>query len=348
MSVVAGMGAAWLAADAQRPHIILLMTDQQRFDAMGCTSGGTVVSPHLDRLAAEGTLFENAYTSCPSSTPARAGLLTGLSPWHHGLLGYGKVAEHYRYEMPQMLREQGYFTFGIGKMHWFPQRTKHGFHGTLLDESGRTEDPNFTSDYRQWFQLHAPGGNPDATGVGWNAHGARDYQLDERLHPDQIIGVDLSEGMLRIAREKAARRSAQRRILFEVQDCLSMDFGDNTFDVVTVAYGVRNFEHLEAGFREMHRVLRPGGVLCVIELSTPEHFPFRQLYKFYTYTFIPFIGRLVSKDRSAYSYLPRSVAAVPQGGAMLDIFLHAGFSHCYCRRLTFGACTIYIGEKKKE
>ena len=188
MSVVAGMGAAWLAADAQRPHIILLMTDQQRFDAMGCTSGGTVVSPHLDRLAAEGTLFENAYTSCPSSTPARAGLLTGLSPWHHGLLGYGKVAEHYRYEMPQMLREQGYFTFGIGKMHWFPQRTKHGFHGTLLDESGRTEDPNFTSDYRQWFQLHVPGGNPDATGVGWNAHGARDYQLDERLHPTRWTG----------------------------------------------------------------------------------------------------------------------------------------------------------------
>lgn len=171
--------------------------------------------------------------------------------------------------------------------------------------------------------------------------------LDERLSPDQIIGVDLSEGMLRIAREKAVKRNAQRRILFEVQDCLSMDFDDNSFDVVTVAYGVRNFEHLEAGFREMYRVLRPGGALCVIELSTPERFPFRQLYKFYTYTFIPFIGRLVSKDRSAYSYLPRSVAAVPQGEAMLDIFRRAGFDRCYCRRLTFGACTIYIGEKKK-
>lgn len=171
--------------------------------------------------------------------------------------------------------------------------------------------------------------------------------LDERLNPDQIIGVDLSEGMLRIAREKAVKRNAQRRILFEVQDCLSMDFDDNSFDVVTVAYGVRNFEHLEAGFREMYRVLRPGGALCVIELSTPERFPFRQLYKFYTYTFIPFIGRLVSKDRSAYSYLPRSVAAVPQGEAMLDIFRRAGFDRCDCRRLTFGACTIYIGEKKK-
>lgn len=171
--------------------------------------------------------------------------------------------------------------------------------------------------------------------------------LDERLTPDQIIGVDLSEGMLRIAREKAVKRNAQRRILFEVQDCLSMDFDDNSFDVVTVAYGVRNFEHLEAGFREMYRVLRPGGALCVIELSTPERFPFRQLYKFYTYTFIPFVGHLVSKDRSAYSYLPRSVAAVPQGEAMLDIFRRAGFDRCYCRSLTFGACTIYIGEKKK-
>lgn len=116
--------------------------------------------------------------------------------------------------------------------------------------------------------------------------------LDERLHPDCVVGIDLSEGMLRIAREKVTERNAQERILFEVQDCLSMTFDDNSFDVVTVAYGVRNFEHLEDGFREMYRVLSPGGALCVIELSTPERFPFRQLYKFYTYTFIPFVGRL--------------------------------------------------------
>ena len=169
--------------------------------------------------------------------------------------------------------------------------------------------------------------------------------LDERLHPDCVVGIDLSEGMLRIAREKVTERNAQERILFEVQDCLSMTFDDNSFDVVTVAYGVRNFEHLEDGFREMYRVLSPGGALCVIELSTPERFPFRQLYKFYTYTFIPFVGRLVSKDRRAYSYLPRSVAAVPQGEDMLAIFRRAGFGHCYCRRLTFGACTSYIGER---
>lgn len=169
--------------------------------------------------------------------------------------------------------------------------------------------------------------------------------LDKRLFPDSVTGIDLSEGMLRIAREKAAAKGAQERIGFEVQDCLSMTFDNESFDAVTVAYGVRNFERLEDGFREMHRVLTPGGVLCVIELSTPEHFPFRQLYKFYTYTLIPLVGRLVSKDRQAYSYLPRSVAAVPQGEAMLDIFRRAGFRKGQCRKLTCGACSIYIGEK---
>ena len=171
------------------------------------------------------------------------------------------------------------------------------------------------------------------------------FMMSEMFDCPDITGIDLSEGMLRIAREKVTERNAQERILFEVQDCLSMTFDDNSFDVVTVAYGVRNFEHLEDGFREMYRVLSPGGALCVIELSTPERFPFRQLYKFYTYTFIPFVGRVVAKDRRAYSYLPRSVAAVPQGEDMLAIFRRAGFGHCYCRRLTFGACTIYIGEK---
>lgn len=111
------------------------MTDQQRADAIGCMGNDAVISPNLDALAAEGTLFMNGYSSCPSSTPARAGLLTGLSPWHHGLLGYGKVSPEYKYEMPQMLKDAGYYTFGIGKMHWHPQRIKHGFEGTLLDEA---------------------------------------------------------------------------------------------------------------------------------------------------------------------------------------------------------------------
>lgn len=167
----------------KKPHIILIMTDQQRGDALGCAGNEAVISPNIDRLAADGHLFRNAYTASPSSTPARAGLLTGMSPWHHGLLGYGQVAEHYQYEMPQMLKDLGYHTLGIGKMHWHPQNVLHGFEATILDESGRVESPYFMSDYRKWFNTEAFGLNPDSTGVKWNAHGAKVYALPERLHP---------------------------------------------------------------------------------------------------------------------------------------------------------------------
>ena len=169
------------------------MTDQLRGDALHCMGNEAVISPHIDQLAQEGTLFTSGYTSAPSSTPARAGLLTGMSPWHHGMLGYGRVARKYPYEMPQMLRDLGYYTFGIGKMHWFPQKSLHGFHATLVDESGRVESPDFISDYRAWFQLHAPGQDPDKTGVGWNDHGAKVYQLDEKLHPTTWTGQTACE-----------------------------------------------------------------------------------------------------------------------------------------------------------
>ena len=187
LAVTAGLCSSFAYAQ-KHPHVILIMTDQQRGDALGCMGNETVISPHLDRLAGEGTLFMNGYSSCPSSTPARAGMLTGLSPWHHGLLGYGEVSPEYKYEMPQMMKDAGYYTFGIGKMHWHPQRVKHGFEGTLLDESGRIEDPNFTSDYRQWFQIQAPGKNPDETGIGWNDHSASIYKLSENLHPTYWTG----------------------------------------------------------------------------------------------------------------------------------------------------------------
>ena len=171
-----------------KPHVILIMTDQHRGDALGCMGNSAVISPNLDRLAKEGTLFVNGYSASPSSTPARAGLLTGMSPWHHGMLGYGRMALKYRYEMPQMMRNLGYYTFGIGKMHWFPQKALHGFHATLIDESGRVESPDFISDYREWFQLQAPGKDPDFTGIGWNDHAAGVYKLDERLHPTAWTG----------------------------------------------------------------------------------------------------------------------------------------------------------------
>ena len=179
-----------------------------------------------------------------------------------------------------------------------------------------------------------------ATGTGDLA-----FLIDQRLKPDTLLGIDLSEGMLSVAREKAAERVVADRVSFAIEDCLSLSLPDNSYDAITVAYGVRNFENLKQGFAEMYRVLSPGGVLCVIELSTPEHFPFRQLYKFYTYTIIPLVGRIISRDKQAYSYLPRSVAAVAQGEEMLDIFRSVGFNKCRLRRLTFGACTIYMGEK---
>jgi arylsulfatase A-like enzyme len=177
----------------KQPHIILIMDDQHRGDALHCAGNKSVITPYLDQLADDGTLFINGYSTTPSSTPARSGLLTGLSPWHHGMLGYGRVASGYKYEMPRMLRELGYYTFGIGKMHWYPQKSLHGFHATLVDESGRSETPDFISDYRQWFQLNAPGKNPDATGIGWNEHQAGIYRLDEKLHPTTWTGQTACE-----------------------------------------------------------------------------------------------------------------------------------------------------------
>lgn len=192
LAVTAGMSLANCYA-SKRPHIILIMADQHRADALACMGNPAVISPNIDSLAHDGTLFMNGYSSAPSSTPARAGLLTGCSPWHHGMLGYGQVAPKYTHEMPQMLRDLGYFTFGIGKMHWFPQKSLHGFYGTLVDESGRVESPDFMSDYREWFQTQAPGQNPDKTGIGWNDHAAGVYQLDEHLHPTVWTGQTACE-----------------------------------------------------------------------------------------------------------------------------------------------------------
>jgi choline-sulfatase len=172
-----------LPAAGARPNILYLMTDQHRADCLGCAGNKVIQTPHLDSIAADGVLFANAYSSTPSCTPARAAILTGLSPWHHGQLGYGRVAGQYAFELPQALRDAGYYLFGIGKMHWSPQRKLRSYHGILLDESGRAETPGFVSDYRQWFKQQAPDLNPDATGIGWNDYRAKAYALPERLHP---------------------------------------------------------------------------------------------------------------------------------------------------------------------
>ena len=160
---------------SSKPNILLLMDDQHRADCLGIVGNKSIRTPNLDRIGREGAVFRHAYSSVPSCMAARAGLLTGLSPWNHGLLGYSKSAEHYRNEMPGMLREAGYYTTGIGKMHWSPQRTLHGFHRTILDESDRKESPEFISDYHKWFKEQAPDLDPDATGLGWNDYDAKPY-----------------------------------------------------------------------------------------------------------------------------------------------------------------------------
>ena len=160
-----------------------MMCDQFRGDCIGADGNRAIKTPNLDRIAGEGIRFRCNYTCTPTCTPARSALLTGLSPWHHGMLGYGRVAEKYPIETPRVLRDAGYYTMGIGKMHWHPQRNKHGFHEVLLDESGRAESPEFRSDYRAWFASEAPNLDPDATGIGWNDYRSKAYVLPERLHP---------------------------------------------------------------------------------------------------------------------------------------------------------------------
>lgn len=183
-----GVLADEMAPRSQRPNILFLITDQHRADCLGCDGNLVIKTPNFDRLAREGALFAHAYSSTPTCTPARAALLTGLSPWHHGMLGYGKVAERYPFEMPRALNDAGYHTFAIGKLHYAPQRNYHGFQGALLDESGRVQSPGFMSDYRQWFKSKAPDLDPDATGIGWNDYRSGVYVLPEELHPTRWTG----------------------------------------------------------------------------------------------------------------------------------------------------------------
>lgn len=179
-----------------------------------------------------------------------------------------------------------------------------------------------------------------ATGTGDLA-----IALARRIGGATVTGIDLSEGMIGIGRRKVADAGLDGRISLTTGDCLALPFDDGSFDAVTVAYGVRNFEHLDRGYDEMLRVLAPGGMLCVVELSTPVNPLVKPFYKLYTRAIIPALGRLVSKDVRAYSYLPESIAAVPQGEAMTALMEASGFTGARFRRMTFGVCTIYIAYK---
>lgn len=165
------------------------------------------------------------------------------------------------------------------------------------------------------------------------------------LSPSHLIGADISEGMMAIGREKVKKAGLSKVISFQKEDCLNLSFPDNTFDAVTAAFGIRNFQNLDKGLTEICRVLKKGGHLSIVELTTPVSFPMKQLFRIYSNTILLNYAKFISKDKSAYEYLNKTVEAFPQGERMMEIFHKAGFAKSSFRRLTFGICTMYLAEK---
>lgn len=162
----------------------------------------------------------------------------------------------------------------------------------------------------------------------------------------KIVGVDISNEMLNVGRKKLVTEGVNDVIELTLGDSENLPFDGNNFDAVTVAYGVRNFENLERGLAEMHRVLRANGKILVLEFSRPRLFPFRQLFNFYFKNILPTIGKLTSKDARAYSYLYESVQAFPDGDDFLTVLNKVGFKNTSCTSLTLGICSLYVGYKK--
>lgn len=178
------------------------------------------------------------------------------------------------------------------------------------------------------------------------ATGTGDFAIEAlALNPDKVIGVDISEGMLAEGRKKLTKRKLDDRIELQLGDSEKLLFEENKFDAVIVSFGVRNFETLEKGLADMYRVLKPGGKTVIVEFSKPKKFPLKQAYNVYFKYILPQIGKVVSKDNAAYTYLPESVQAFPDGEDFLRILEKVGFKNTTCKLLTFGISSIYTGEK---
>lgn len=175
------------------------------------------------------------------------------------------------------------------------------------------------------------------------ATGTGDFALlaARTLGPESLLGVDISEGMLEVGRKKILQAGLADVVSFRREDCMALSLPDGEYDALTVAYGIRNFQDLDRGLSEMYRVLRPGGRLVIIELTAPRRFPMRQLFWLYSHVLMPLVGRLVSRDSKAYSYLPATMEAFPQGEVMREILQKAGFRDVEFRRFTFGLSTLY-------
>lgn len=179
------------------------------------------------------------------------------------------------------------------------------------------------------------------------ATGTGDFAIEAlKLNPKKIVGVDISEGMLEVGREKIKKLGAENKISLQLADSEKLPFESNSFDASTVAFGVRNFENLDKGLSEIHRVLKPGGQIVVLEFSQPTGFIMKRLYWMYFKLILPIIGKLVSRDKAAYTYLPESVKAFPYGDAFVQRLLGAGFAQGKCTPLTFGICSLYTAIKK--
>ena len=198
--------------------------------------------------------------------------------------------------------------------------------------------------WRRKVRKALAGGHPEiildvATGTG-------DLAIElAKMPAKKIIGIDIAEDMLEIGRKKVQKKGLSDVIALEPGDSEDIHYADNYFDAITVAFGVRNYENLEKGLREMQRVLKPGKKVAILEFSKPAAFPMKNLYRFYFNHILPAIGRMVSKDDSAYTYLPQSVARFPENEDFLNILQKTGFKSPSQKRLTFGIATLYVAEK---
>lgn len=166
-----------------------------------------------------------------------------------------------------------------------------------------------------------------------------------KLNPDHVTGIDISNQMLQVGRDKISNKHLSGKITLQQADSANLPFEDNKFDAITVAFGVRNFEFLQQGINQMYRVTRKGGKLAVLEFSKPKSFPFKQLYNFYFKYILPGWGGLISKSKTAYTYLPESVEHFPEGEQFAAYLKNAGYTNIKIRPLTFGICTLYTAIK---
>lgn len=178
------------------------------------------------------------------------------------------------------------------------------------------------------------------------ATGTGDLAIEAlRLNPQKIVGADIAQKMLDVGIVKAKKRGVSETIDFIQADSAALPFEDNSFDAITIAFGVRNFEYLDKGLAEMCRVVKPGGRVAILEFSKPRYFPYKQLYHFYFHYILPQVGNLLSKSSNAYSYLPESVKHFPEGQAFAERMKTAGFKDILVQPLTFGTCTLYTAGK---